>query len=215
MGSRTRGFWYGVAYGCCVGSWEKFARNVVPAAGSAPVLGLAGQTSIGQAYNSILEAYRGRGFDAIILQHDDLQIADHDHVEKILTLFAEDPGLGLIGVAGGMYGAGLAWWNAHPIGRVQAESVVVDFGARSGNVDLLDGCFLAISPAALEWVGFHERPGFHGYDCDYSMRVHDAGMRVVVADIAVHHHTELGFDDAASHEDWLDADREFRSTWDA
>ena len=80
-------------------------------------------------------------------------------------------------------------------------------------MDLLEGALIALSPWAVANMAFATRPGFHGYDGDISMQARRAGKRVVVLDIDAHHHTTLGFDDQASHLDWLDADREFRQRW--
>lgn len=204
-----------VAYGCCVGSWEKFGANVVPrAVAGAPVLGLSGQTSIADAYNVILGAYAYVGLDMLILQHDDLEIIDADAIAKLAKTFAEDPDIALIGVAGGSVRGGLGWWAQDPIGRVQAETTLVDFGARSGEVEMLDGCLLVFSPWALRYLRFTSRPGFHGYDADIATtarRRHN--KRVMVLDVEVHHHTALGFDDEASQTDWLATDAWFRRKW--
>jgi hypothetical protein len=202
-----------VAYGCCVGSWERFNRYVVPPASGAPVLGLSGQTSIANAYNAILDAYRGQDFDLVILQHDDLEITDPDHVAKFAAIFAEDEYTMLAGVAGGSARSGLGWWNCEPIGHQQTDAGMIDFGPRTGIVDLLEGSILAFSRGGLERLGFESRPGFHGYDEVAMVVARQPGWRSVVVDIDTHHHTPLGFDNDASHEDWLAADRWFRQKW--
>jgi GT2 family glycosyltransferase len=203
-----------VGFGCCVGSWDKFARCVIPPVGDAQVLGLSGQTSIADAYNAILGAYAYADLDMVVLQHDDLEIVDPGAIDKFAKTFADHPDIALIGVAGGSVRGGLGWWAQDPIGRVQAETTLVDFGARSGEVEMLDGCLLVFSPWALRYLRFTSRPGFHGYDADIATtarRKH--GKRVMVVDVEVHHHTALGFDDEASHMDWLAADAWFRQKW--
>ena len=191
-----------VAYGCCVGSWDRFNRYVVPPAGGAPVLGLSGQTSIADAYNTILDAYSGQRFDMVILQHDDLEILDPDHVAKFAAA-----GAALVGVAGGWARSGLAWWNCRPVGHQQTDAMMIDFGARIGTVDLLEGSLLVFSSWAIENLRFESRPGFHGYD-EIAM-----GTLAEVVDVDTHHYTALGFDNEASQEDWLAADRWFRQKW--
>lgn len=192
-------------YGCCVGSWERFARWVLPPAGDAPVYGLSGQTSIADAYNRILDSYVGTRVDMVILQHDDLEITDPDHVAKFAVAFS--CGADLAGVAGGSARGGLAWWNHEPIGHQKTDAVMIDFGARMGAVDSLEGSILAFSPAAAQKLRFESRPGFHGYD-EISMRA-----ACLVVDVDTHHHTALGFDNEASHRDWLESDRWFREKW--
>lgn len=195
-----------VGYGCCVGSWERFAANVVSRAmPGAAVLGLSGQTSIADAYNDIMVAFAGRGLDMVILQHDDLEILDPDHVAKFAAAF--EAGADIVGVAGGSARGGLAWWNHDPIGHQDTDARMIDFGARTGRVDLLEGSILAISTIGPCSRGFISRPGFHGYD-----EIAMVGKAVVV-DVATRHHTTLGFDNESSHQDWLAADQWFRQKW--
>lgn len=204
-----------VTFGCCVGSWERFTRNVVPFADKRPVIALSGQTSITAAYNSIIDSLvpqPQRDFDMLILQHDDLEIVDPHAIEKFAEVL-QDPEVAIVGVAGGAAFNGLAWWTANPIGHVLADTGMVDFKTHSGEVDLLEGCILALSYWAVRNLYFDVRPGFHGYDSDISMLAHSAGKKTVVANVDVHHHTSLGFDNEASHKDWLEADQEFRERW--
>lgn len=204
-----------VGFGCCVGGWDRFARYVVPHAAGRPVVALSGQASIAAAYNAILDVYRwsdGGPLDAVILQHDDLEILEPGAEERIVEMFRSQPDIGLIGVAGGSARSGLGWWNCDPVGAQRTDAMMIDFGAREGNVDLLEGSFLAFSWWAVKELRFEQRPGFHGYD-EIAMQAACKGMRVVVADVATHHHTALGFDNEASHEDWLAADQWFRQKW--
>jgi hypothetical protein len=202
-----------VAYGCCVGSWDRFNRYVVPSAGGAPVLGLSGQTSIADAYNAMLTWAADGNFDLLILQHDDLEITDPDHVAKFAAAFAADEYTMLAGVAGGSARGGLAWWNHDPVGHQLTDAMNIDFGARAGVVDLLEGSILAFSRRGIETLGFESRPGFHGYDEIAMAATRQPGWCAVVVDVDTHHHTALGFDNEASHEDWLAADRWFRQKW--
>jgi hypothetical protein len=197
-----------VGYGCCVGSWERFARYVVPPAGDAPILALSGQTSIADAYNVMLRWAWSEEIGILILQHDDLEILDPDHVAKFAAAFEADPEAQLLGVAGGAMRGGLAWWNHDPVGHQRTDAMMIDFGVRSGRVELLEGSLLVFSSWAIENVRFDSRPGFHGYDA-VAMQVSYG----TVVDVDTHHHTQLGFDNEASHQDWLDADRHFRQMW--
>lgn len=202
-----------VAYGCCVGSWDKFQRYVAPRSEEGPVLGLSGQTSIAAAYNVILDSFEDLGCDVVVLQHDDLEITDLGFEEKITELIRDQPDVGLIGVAGGSARGGLGWWNHDPIGHQMTDGIgMIDFGQRAGNVDLIEGSLLVFTHWAMRELRFEPRAGFHGYD-EIAKQAAKKGMRVAVADLDTHHHTALGFDDERSHEDWLDADRQFRQKW--
>ena len=71
-----------IAYGCCVGSFEKLQRHVLPWIGDKPLYMAYNQTSISMAYNELLNC--GWGYDAFVLLHDDLEIIDPNFEKKIL-----------------------------------------------------------------------------------------------------------------------------------
>jgi hypothetical protein len=200
-----------VAYGCCIGSREKFQANVAPYT-YGRIVTLEHQTSIADAYNTILSAYRGLPVDAVILQHDDLEIIDPDAEEKFLEALSL-PDVALVGVAGGHGVGSLAWWNANTVGHQLLDSGLLDFGPRTGYVDLLEGSILVFSPWAVEHLRFDTRfAGFHGYD-DIAMIAHSYGKKVYVADVDTHHHVQLGFKSEASAQAWAVADAQFREKW--
>jgi hypothetical protein len=175
-------------------------------------MGLSGQSDIAVAYNTILDAFADKGFDAVILLHDDLEITDPDAEAKFLAALAE-PDVGLAGVAGGGSSCGLAWWNAQPVGHQLTDVMDIDFGKRSGNVILLEGSILVFGPQAIKSLRFDENVrGFHGYD-EIAMQACAAGMRVMVADVDTRHHTRMGFKSPESQADWLRGDAYFRRKW--
>lgn len=200
-----------VAFGCCVGDWGKLAANVVPRVGGRPLLALSGQTCIGAAYNTMLDAFDASGMDVVVLLHDDLEITDPNCETKFLAALA-DPEVILAGVAGGSGRHGLAWWNHDPVGHQQTDAMAIDFGPRAGDVDLLEGSLLVFGPRAVADLRFDLRyGGFHGYD-DIGMQARQLG-RVVVVDVDTHHHTPMGFKSAASQQEWWQADRLYREKW--
>jgi len=202
-----------VVYGVCVGSWDRLQANVVPRIGDRPLITVSGQTSIAVAYNAILHAAIEMQAEALILQHDDLEITDPDGEAKLLATLAI-PDTGVVGVAGGLYGSGIAWWNHSPIGHQQTDVRVIDFGIRSGSTQLLEGSLLTLSEWAVNHLTFDTRyPGFHGYDVDISFQILQCGKGVKVADVETHHHTAMGFKSESSHADWWKADELFRAKW--
>jgi hypothetical protein len=202
-----------LAYGVCVGSWDRFNQYVVPRTQGREVMGISGQDSIAVAYNKILAAFICYPTAGLILQHDDLEILDPPVAEAAILEALEDPSVGLVGVAGGDAQTGLAWWNNDPIGHQLTDSMNIDFGRRSGWVTLLEGSLLAFSPWAMANLSFDESyPGFHGYD-EIAMQATRKGKRVVVVDVDTHHHTTLGFDSLDSHAQWHKADERFREKW--
>jgi len=199
-----------IVYGVCVGSWERFAANVVPRTQGREVIAIAGHTSIATAYRKIQVAARLR-HDILILQHDDLEIVDPDFEAKICE--AIDGGADLVGVAGGGSDGGIAWWNQNPVGHQRTDVRDIDFGTRSGDVQCLEGSLIAMSSWA-SWLPFdRDYPGFHGYDADICRQVVSEGRRVAVVDIDTWHHTPMGFKSTQSERDWLAADAIFRQKW--
>ena len=200
-----------VAYGTCVGSWDKLQRWVIPRV-AGPLLALSGQTSIAVAYNAILDAYQNMDLEAVILLHDDLEILDPAAEEVFLAALAQE-NVGLVGVAGGSDRQGLAWWNVEPVGHQQTDAMNIDFGQRSGDVDILEGSLLVFSAYAAKTFRFDTRlSGFHGYD-EISKQVTNAGLRAVVVDVDTHHHNSMGFKSEQSHQEWLQGDRFYREKW--
>jgi hypothetical protein len=200
-----------IGYGTCVGSWEKLRRNVIPRTLDRPLLGLSGQTQLTVAYNSILNAYRGRGLDAVILLHDDLDIVDPNAEAKFLD--ALTPDVAIVGVCGGKGNQTLAWWESETVGHQMTDSGLLDFGARTGDVAFVEGSVMVFSPWAVEHLRFDERyPGFLGYD-DVCLTAREAGKRVTVVDVDTHHHTTVGFKSPAIAAAWDVAEEIFQAKW--
>lgn len=201
-----------IMHGVCVGDWARFTANVVPHA-LGPIIGLSGQTSIAAAYNTILDACRGRVPDMLILQHDDLEIGDPAAATKLAAAFS-DPEVAIVGIAGARGVTSLAWWNFDTVGHQQTDTQMVDFGVRAGDVDALEGSLLVLSAWAVANLRFEDWPGWHGYDVAICRRARNAGKRVLVVDLDTVHHTRLGFKSDEIQTEWFEADRRFRErTW--
>lgn len=201
-----------VAYGCVVGSWEKLRRNVTPWVGDGqrPLMALSGQTALCPAYNTILAAFAGKGFDAVVLLHDDLQITDPLFEDKVLAAMAED--VALVGVAGGTGDTSLHWWESKSIGHQMTDSGLIDFGPRAGDVVFVEGSVMVFSPWAVESLRFDERyPRFAGYD-DICVTARAMGKRNVVVDADTHHHSTVGWK-PGRREEFDEAEAIFREKW--
>ena len=201
-----------IGYGVCVGSWEKLRRNVIPRVGDRPLFALSGQTQLTVAYNTILDAYRDRGLDAVILLHDDLEIVDPDAETKFLAALTE-PDVAMVGVCGGKGDKSLAWWTSETVGHQMTDSGLLDFGARAGDVAFIEGSIMVFSPWAVNNLRFDTRyPGFLGYD-DICLTARDAGKRVTVVDVDTHHHSTVGFKSPAIAAAWDVAEEIFQAKW--
>lgn len=201
-----------IGYGVAVGSWDKFYRNIAPRTEGRPVVALYGRPSIATAYNAILREYRRSGLDAVVLLHDDLDIVDPHAEAKFLDALTDD--VALVGVAGG--GPHLRWWDHSPIGHQMTDSGLIDFGSRTGDVDMLEGSVIVFSPWAVENLTIDERyTDFRsGWD-DVCLSAREAGKRVVVADVDTHHHTTVGWKSPEIEAKFAESERIFADKWGA
>ncbi len=201
-----------IGYGVCTGSWEKFGRFVLPRVGNGRMMALYGERSIPEAYNAILDRYQVLGAKMVILLHDDLELTDPEHETKFARAF-EDPDVALAGVAGGRNVTSLAWWEAETVGFQITDTRPLHFSYPAGEVDSLEGSIMAFGPWAIDHLRFDTRfTGFHGYD-DIGMCAKAAGKKVIVADIATHHHTHLGFKSEQDRQAWFSANEMFKEKW--
>lgn len=208
-----------VGYGCCVGSWQKFNTYTVPSANGRPLLGLAGQTSIGVAYNSIFDAYKTQDVDWLVMLHDDLELLSPAHAEGWLEdVTAADPDIGIVGVIGSMAQNTLGWWHGEMTGHQMTDSGMVkspdSSRPMSGYVNVIEGSYMAYSRKAIETLRFDLRyPGFHAYAEDICQEAVTAGIKVYVANIETIHHSTLGFKSPEIEASWQECDRIFRKKW--
>lgn len=193
-----------IAYGVCVGRWDRFSSYVKPRVGSRPLTVLSGQPSITVAYNRILDSHTNSDVDALVLLHEDLELIDPATEDKI-TAALETPNVAFIGVAGGRGGPpSLAWWESPKrFGHQFTDSGPLELGPRSGDVELLEGSFLVFSRWAIDHLRYDERlTGFHCCD-EIVIGARRHGMRAVVTDIDTHHHTAVGvFKSPAAQAEW-------------
>lgn len=202
----------GVVYACCVGSWDKFHRYVVPRTRDRRVIAKFGYPGIVQAYNEVLDVVQHwDDLEALVLLHDDLELVDPDAEAKLVAPL-RDPTVGLVGVCGGG-GAELYWWNHDPVGHQRTERRLIDFGRREGDVTLLEGSVLVLSPWVVRNVRFDPRfTWFHGYD-EIGMQVKFEGKRNVVVDVDTWHHNLEGYASEMSAAECERANTLYREKW--
>jgi glycosyl transferase family 2 len=222
-----------IAFGCSVTSPEVYERYAGPGIRLAaePDSGLfvdAAAGSVARSYNLILERAASPGLEGMVLVHQDAEIVDRDLCRKLRTAFA-DPAVAVVGCVGAVGAPTMAWWE----GSVTWEQFVrsypeldgVEISALSwngdtlpahaplGEVDSLDGFFLALSPWAASNLRFDESlDATHGYDFDICLQARAAGHRVLAADIHVkHHHAPVLVTDP---EAWSEAHMRVAEKWD-
>lgn len=204
-----------IVYGCAVGSWDKLRRNVTPWVEDrgARLIAVYGQPSMSVAGNTILDGCIGRGFDAVILVHDDLEILDPRAEQKLISAMDED--VALVGVAGSRSRQSLYWWEQkQSLGHQFTDSGIVDFGERTGDAAIVEGSIMVFSPWAIENLRFDERyTDFRsGYD-DICLAALDMGKRNVVANVDTLHHTQVGWRSAEVRARFEESEQMFRQKW--
>jgi GT2 family glycosyltransferase len=144
---------------------------------------------------SLCEGYN-RGFQQssgalIVFSHDDIEFVDASLPSRLESHLNE---FDLIGVAGTTLLTNGAWVSAgdphafalfaYPDG--QEDRVLVKACGRGavtiGDIQALDGCFMAATRAAVEAIGFDAETfdGFHLYDLDFSFRAYLQDLKVAV-----------------------------------
>lgn len=209
--------------GICAGDTEKAERIALPAihlAAPGAVVSLRrNQKAILEAYNSLLEeASSIPDLELVLLIHDDVELGGPDDVAAIRAALA-DRRVGLVGAVGGKGGGGMSWWSRQErFGHVREPHNVYALSPECRypvEVDVVDGCLLAIAPDLARQLRFERRgyPGFHGYDAEISSSVRSLDRAVVVAWLNLTHHTAGAFGNAASYEAWVRANLTWRLRW--
>jgi hypothetical protein len=220
-----------IAFGSSISGAEAYRRYAEPgirraAEPDSRVLAYAGVEPVGRTYNLILDAAAAiEGLEALVLVHPHTEIADSAFCAKVRDALS-DPDVGLVGCAGARGVQGIAWWEAEVvIGRVRQQyeeygggtiesAAWADRNPVPAEVEAVDGQLLALSPWAVRNVRFDETLLLsHGFDLDYSLRIREAGRKLVVADLEVIHHrsVELIPDLAV----WVEAHIQLAEKWDS
>ena len=138
--------------------------------------------------------------DIIVLCHDDLEILSkpEDLISNLRV--ARKPNVGFVGLAGGCYiPRDGAWWNARNTGDARGfvfqgsnhQTMMPNYFGKSGQVVVLDGCFLAITYGNLKKVGLNQPEyldtGWDFYDLHLTYKAHmDGFSNYVVPIVAMH-----------------------------
>jgi hypothetical protein len=223
-----------IAFGTSITKPDVYARCAEPGIRRAaePDSVVYAEPSIGSlfcTYNALLERAAGLdGLEALVLVHQDAEIADAGACAKVRDAL-RDPEVGLVGCVGAIGVRSIAWWEAsvtlasfinryeeHGGGDLHSFSWAWDDAppyAHTGEVDSLDGFFLALSPWVVRNVRFDESLGaLDGYDLDFCLQVREAGRKVVTADVRAIHHRPLEM--VPDRERWIAAHIAVAEKWD-
>jgi hypothetical protein len=206
-----------IAFGAAVtdpDAYERYAQPGIRLAAEPDTIVLPlgsaglGKASIFRNYNLLIEqAAQLDGLEALVLIHQDAEIVDADFCEKLRRPLA-DPDVGLVGCAGAVGVRNIAWWDGsvtfasfshqyEEYGGGEIHGSTWDLTeappeARTGEVEVIDGFVMGLTPWAIENLRFDESLGqLHGYDFDFCQQVRAAGKKIVTEHLRVIHHHSL------------------------
>ena len=131
------------------------------------------------------------------------EIADPKFCAKVRDALA-DPEVAVVGPCRRPGVRSIAWWEGRSAAGRSVQRYHEHGGGESagyawarpnappGEVDVVDGLLMVLSPWAVRTLRFDEslEPG-HGYDLDFCLQVRAAGRKVVTADLRVVYHRSL------------------------
>ena len=222
-----------IAFGCAITAPEIYQRYAEPgidaaAEPGAERLAYRATSSIFRSYNLILDhAALLEDLEALVLVHQDTELVDPAFCRKVREALA-DPEVAVAGCIGALGVRTIAWWE----GSVTWASFIHRYGehgggdlpgfawaaaerppyARTGEVDVVDGFLLVLSPWAVRNLRFDESLGsLHGYDVDFCLQARAAGRKVVTAEFrAVHNHS---LDLVSDPQGWVEAHVRMQEKW--
>ena len=221
-----------IAFGASMTSPETYAEIAEPgirraAEPDSRVFAHQAAGSVSRTYNLILDqAGRLDDLEALVLVHQDTEIADPDFCAKLRRALA-DPEVAVVGCVGASRIRGIDWWDGDVSGGSatycygesgggEVPGVSWSAGSRgrfeTGEVETVDGFLIALSPWAVRNVRFDESLGMlHGFDVDYCLQVRAARRKVVTADLRVLHHHALEL--VTANEPWMAAHMRVAEKW--
>lgn len=164
-------------------------------------------------------------YDLLCFMHEDVDIKTADWGEIVANVFQQQPGIGLIGVAGSSYKTLTpSHWSFAGAGAETVSQNILQ-GSKNGsshlnyfnptNSDLVyvaavDGLWFCTTRQIAMEIPFDEvnLTGFHGYDVDYSLSINAKYKVAVTFRILMEHFSEGGFNSSwiediiKVHEKW-------------
>jgi hypothetical protein len=228
-----------IGFACAVSSQEQYRKWALPGIEKVrdpedALIEVRDIDSVYRAYNTALErAAALEGLEALVLLHQDLELADPRLKEKIRRRMA-DPQVAILGTMGGRGVHSIGWWDCdepygcHEVRVPRAEGAsgpaaladrllegsdyASDFGGDGELVDAVDGMLMVLSPWAVSNLRFDESlSDFHGYDADICFQARAAGKQVMVERMpSVHHHSTRIL---SSRQSWIEAHIAFARKW--
>lgn len=178
-----------------------------------------------EVYN---EGTKRARFDLVCFMHEDIEIKTQNWGSIVVGIFANDPQMGLVGVAGGGYKslAPSGWYQLELRSEERYyQNLLQGFkydekkeihayhnphNASLSRVVCVDGMWLCTRREIALRFPFDGKllTGFHGYDQDFSLNVFPHYKVVVTYDVLMKHSSEGNFD-----KKWLDEILKLHKKW--
>lgn len=157
------------------------------------------------AYNTGVSLATG---DIIVFVHEDVFFVSKNWGLRLIDKFV-NTSVGLVGVAGTQYlfkdtpgwvAAGRPWIQGQVIHKTHGKDfqvlTVFSWDSQDADVVAVDGLFFAIRGSLFSQIRFDDSTfnGFHLYDLDICMQVHQTHRLIVTKDILVRHLSGGSFD---------------------
>jgi hypothetical protein len=218
-----------IAFGASIQGAEAYQRYAEPgvrlaAEPDSAVYAFASVEPLARTYNLILDAAAERDdLEALVLVHSHTEITDSAFCAKVRSALL-DPDVAVVGCAGAMGVAGIAWWEGKVVAG-QLEHAYEEFGGGSfpayswtsrerppAEVEAVDGQLLALSPWAVRNLRFDEALILnYGFEVDFCLQARAAGRRVVVADLRAVYHRSVEL--VGDLDVWIAAHIELAEKW--
>lgn len=151
-------------------------------------------------------------YDVLCFMHEDISLKTNNWGQNVISLFKQQPQIGLVGVAGSSYKP------LTPAGWIGMGAVATDYinilqgfkhaggepelcyrnpnNSKFETVACVDGVWLCTTREVFKKVRFDEHmlQGFHGYDIDFSMAVGRHYTVAVTYEMLLHHFSEGNFE---------------------
>ncbi|MDR2057526.1 MAG: glycosyltransferase family protein [Dysgonamonadaceae bacterium] len=166
--------------------------------------------SIFKAYN---EGVKKASYDLLCFMHEDIWYHSQDWGKRIVAHLSLSK-VGLIGLAGAYYLLSLpsTWFKAKPYVKNLIQTSYKHYSIMEDkDVICVDGFWFCSRKDVFRQVAFDEKifHGFHFYDLDISMQIHEKGYSIrVISDITVEH-----FSGGSLNRQWLDSAYIFYYKW--
>jgi GT2 family glycosyltransferase len=166
--------------------------------------------SIFEAYN---EGIKKASYNFLCFMHEDVWYHSQDWGKSIIKHLSIS-NIGLIGLAGAYYLLSIpsTWFKAKPYVKNLIQKDFKHYSIKEDKeVICVDGFWFCSRKDIFQQVAFDEKifSGFHFYDLDISMQIHEKGYSIqVISDVTIEH-----FSGGSLDRQWLDSAYIFYNKW--